>query len=181
MSLPHAILGLLLDHPMTGYDLKLLFDKELNSFWPAQMSQIYRELGNLEAKEWVESRIETQQSRPDRKVYSITPAGRQVFQEWLNRFPASLLSPCRDEFALRIFFGGQSSHDEIQFQLRRFIREKQSETATYSLLEKKLQLAGKKNLDQAMFRRMTIRRSNIVAEALILWAEDCLEELGQKA
>lgn len=181
MSLPHAILGLLLDRPMTGYDLKLLFDKELNSFWPAQMSQIYRELGNLEAKEWVDSRIEVQESRPDRKVYSITAVGKQVFQEWMNRFPKSLLSPCRDEFALRVFLGARSSRDEMQFQLRRFIREKQSEVATFTLLEKNYETMAKKNTDQAMYRRMTMRRSNIVAEALILWAEDCLEELEKKA
>ena len=144
MSLPHAILGLLMDRPMTGYDLKLLFDKELNSFWPAQMSQIYRELGNLEAKEWVDSRIEVQESRPDRKVYSITAAGKQVFAEWMNRFPKSLLSPCRDEFALRVFLGGRSSRDEMQFQLRRFIREKQSEIATFTLLEKNYETLAKK-------------------------------------
>ena len=181
MSLPHAILGLLMDRSMTGYDLKLLFDKELNSFWPAQMSQIYRELGNLEAKEWVDSRIEVQESRPDRKVYSLTAAGKQVFAEWMNRFPKSLLSPCRDEFALRVFLGGRSSRDEMQFQLRRFIREKQSEIATFTLLEKKYETMAKKNTDQAMYQRMTMRRSNIVAEALILWAEDCLEELEKKA
>lgn len=181
MSLPHAILGLLLDRPMTGYDLKLLFDKELNSFWPAQMSQIYRELGNLEAKEWVDSRIEVQESRPDRKVYSITTPGKQIFAEWMNRFPKSLLSPCRDEFALRVFLGSRSSRDEMQFQLRRFIREKQSEIATFTLLEKNYETMAKKNTDQAMYRRMTMRRSNIVAEALILWAEDCLEELEKKA
>ena len=180
MSLPHAILGLLLDRPMTGYDLKLLFDKELNSFWPAQMSQIYRELGNLEAKEWVDSRIEVQESRPDRKVYSITANGKQIFAEWMNRFPKSLLSPCRDEFALRVFLGSRSSRDEMQFQLRRFIREKQSDIATFTLLEKNYETMAKKNTDQAMYRRMTMRRSNIVAEALILWAEDCLEELEKK-
>ena len=181
MSLPNAILGLLMDRPMTGYDLKLLFDKELNSFWPAQMSQIYRELGNLEAKEWVDSRIEVQESRPDRKVYSITAAGKQVFAEWMNRFPKSLLSPCRDEFALRVFLGSRSVRDEMQFQLRRFIREKQSEIATFTLLEKNYETMAKKNTDQAMYRRMTMRRSNIVAEALILWAEDCLEELEKKS
>jgi hypothetical protein len=45
---------------------------------------------------------------------------------------------------------------------------------------KKLWNFGKKKSDQAMYRRMTMRRSNIVAEALILWAEDCLEELEEK-
>ncbi len=180
MSLPHAILGLLMDHPMTGYDLKLLFDKELNSFWPAQMSQIYRELGTLEAKDWVDSKIEMQETRPDRKVYTVNAAGKQIFAEWMNQFPRSLLSPCRDEFALRVFLGGRSSRDEMKFQLRRFIREKQSEISSYSLLEGKYETMAKKNSDQAMYRKMTVRRANIVAEALVLWAEDCLEELEKK-
>ncbi len=83
------------------------------------MSQIYRELGTLEAKELVDSEIEVQETRPDRKVYTITPAGKQAFLAWLNQFPLSLLSPCRDEFALRVFFGGRSSRDEMKFQLRR--------------------------------------------------------------
>ena len=180
MSLPHALLGLLLDRPMTGYDLKLLFDKDLNSFWPAQMSQIYRELGTLEAKELLDSKIEVQETRPDRKVYSVTAQGKQAFAEWLNHFPVSLLSPSRDEFALRVFFGGRSSREEMQFQLRRFIREKQSEIATFTMLERNMETMAKRKPEQAMYRRMTMRRSNIVAEALVLWAEDCLEELEKK-
>ncbi len=31
-----------------------------------------------------------------------------------------------------------------------------------------------------MYRKMTMRRSNIIAEALVLWAEDCLDELEKK-
>lgn len=177
MSLQHALLGLLMDRPMTGYDLKLLFDKELNSFWPAQMSQIYRELGTLEAKDLLDSRIEVQETRPDRKVYSVTPEGKQVFADWMNRFPQSLLSPSRDEFALRVFLGARSTRDEMQFQLRRFIREKQNDIATFSMLEQNSGQGTKKNSEAAMYRKMTLRRSNIVAEALVLWAEDCLEEL----
>jgi hypothetical protein len=91
------------------------------------------------------------------------------------------MSPCRDEFALRVFLGGGTSRDELQFQLKRFIREKQREIATYTLLEKQYEKKAKKNTDQAMRRRMTMRRSNIVAEALVLWAADCLEELEKKA
>ena len=75
----------------------------------------------------------------------------------------------------------RTTRDEMQFQFRRFIREKQSEIATYTLLEKNYETMAKKNTDQAMYRRMTMRRSNIVAEALVLWAEDCLEELDKKA
>ena len=125
----------------------------------------------------MDSKIEVQETRPDRKVYTITAAGKQVFGEWMNRFPSSLLSPSRDEFALRVFLGSRSSRDEMKFQLRRFIREKQTEISTFTLLERNYETAAKKNSEQAMYRRMTMRRSNIVAEALVLWAEDCLEEL----
>ena len=78
---------------------------------------------------------------------------------------------------MRVFLGSRSSRDEMKFQLRRFIREKQTEISTFTLLERNYETAAKKNSEQAMYRRMTMRRSNIVAEALVLWAEDCLEEL----
>ena len=48
MSLENALLGLLNHRPMTGYDLKRIFDDPMEFFWVAQMSQIYRELNKLE-------------------------------------------------------------------------------------------------------------------------------------
>ena len=180
MSLSYAILGLLSDRPMTGYDLKLLFDKELNSFWPAHMSQIYQELLKLEEKEWLESRIERQKSRPDRKVYEITASGTQAYNNWINQYPSSLLSPCRDEFALRIFLGSGASREELQFQLRRFIHEKNCEVTTYAFLEKKYEKMAKKNKDQYVLRQMVLRRSHMVAEALVIWASDCLGKMEKK-
>ncbi len=51
--LKHGILGLLNYHPMTGYEIMLVFRDSLRFFWSAQTSQIYRELQTLEAKGWV--------------------------------------------------------------------------------------------------------------------------------
>lgn len=172
MSLSYAILGLLSEHPMTGYDLKLLFDKELNSFWPAQLSQIYRELSSLETKGLLKSKMQSQETRPDRRVFSATDAGKRQFTEWIQVFPPSLQSPFRDEFSLRLFFGHHLSRDELQFQIRRYIREKQAEIAALAVLER--------SMGKAMFNRMILRRANIMAEAMILWAEDCLEELERQ-
>lgn len=64
MSLPHAILGLLTYQPMTGYDLKQVFDTSINHFWSAHQSQIYRELAALESKGQVTSQIEPQEGTP---------------------------------------------------------------------------------------------------------------------
>ena len=79
MSLANALLGLLDYRSMTGYDLKKTFDDTIDFFWSAQMSQIYRELNNLEEKGLVKSKIEPQDKRPDRKVYQLTEEGRKTF------------------------------------------------------------------------------------------------------
>ena len=88
--------------------------------------------------------------------------------------------PLRHGVRFHTSFGGRSNREEMKFQLRRFIREKQAEIATLTNLERNYESAAKKNSEQAMYRRMTLRRSNIVAEALVLWAEDCLEELEKQ-
>ena len=60
MSLPYAILGLLEYKPMTGYDLKKIFEESVVNFWAASQSQIYRELDLLEVKGYLKSVIEPQ-------------------------------------------------------------------------------------------------------------------------
>ncbi|MBA3728896.1 MAG: PadR family transcriptional regulator, partial [Actinobacteria bacterium] len=44
MSLRHALLGLLAERPMSGYDLTKVFDSSLAYVWSAKHSQIYPEL-----------------------------------------------------------------------------------------------------------------------------------------
>ena len=45
MSLRHALLGLLAEHPASGYDLLKQFEGSLAFVWPATQSQLYTELG----------------------------------------------------------------------------------------------------------------------------------------
>ena len=47
MSLRHALLGLLAQHPGSGWDLLKRFESSLASVWPATQSQLYTELGKL--------------------------------------------------------------------------------------------------------------------------------------
>jgi DNA-binding PadR family transcriptional regulator len=77
-------LGFLSYKPHSGYDLKAVFDASVQHFWPADQSQIYRTLSRMEKKSWVEGEVIKQEDRPDRKVYHITPAGRNELREWLS-------------------------------------------------------------------------------------------------
>lgn len=111
MSLEYAILGFLNYQPFTGYDLKKLFDTSVRHFWSADQSQIYRTLGKLTADGLAEVEHIEQESRPDRKMYHITPAGRQAFAGWL-RGPFPIDQP-KSAPLVQVFFSGQMSDAEV--------------------------------------------------------------------
>jgi DNA-binding PadR family transcriptional regulator len=117
MSLEHAILGFLNYRPMSGYDLKKMFDNSVRQFWPADQSQIYRTLARLTERGWVEMELVEQTDRPDRKVYHVTEEGCQELHAWLAG-PVPLEEP-RSAPMVQIFFSGLLSNAEIlaKFQL----------------------------------------------------------------
>jgi DNA-binding PadR family transcriptional regulator len=111
MTLEFAILGFLNYSPLTGYDLKKIFDNSIRHFWQADQSQIYRTLARLSDQGFVTVEKVEQTTRPDRKVYSITENGRQEFHRWLT-IPVQLDSP-RSAPLVQVFFSGQLSDEEV--------------------------------------------------------------------
>jgi DNA-binding PadR family transcriptional regulator len=70
-------LGILSRGDATGYEIKKNFEEGgLQHFVEASFGSIYPALSRLTEDGLVSVREEAQQKRPDRKVYSITPAGR---------------------------------------------------------------------------------------------------------
>lgn len=181
MSLPNAILGLLMYTPMTGYDLKTMIDRSINFIWTAHLSQIYRELGVLEEKGLLTSRIEPQEDRPDKKIYSVTEEGEKAFLQWLGKFPAILSTSTRDEFALRIFFGSKLSDEELAFQLERFIREKKEELALLdTVAEIILTQTEKSGMESERFYwNLLLKRGVAMGQVLVKWAEESAAELRE--
>jgi PadR family transcriptional regulator AphA len=180
MNLQYAILGMLTIASMNGYSLKKIFSKSVNYFWPASLSQIYRELGALEKKGLVSSIIEAQEDRPDKRVYSITEAGNQAFLDWLTHFPDELSSVKRDEFSLRIFFGSKLGRVELKKQFERFISDRKKIIQTMAEDKKTIvetTQAIKKVAEQDMCMRFITRRAQLTNELLIQWAEECIQEL----
>ena len=111
MSLEFAILGFLNYKPYTGYDLKKIFDTSIRHFWPADQSQIYRTLARLTENGWAEVEKVPQDDRPDRKVYSITDAGRAELLRWLAGPPP--MGEPRSAPLIQVFFAGQLSDAEV--------------------------------------------------------------------
>ncbi len=109
-TLRYIILGLLGARPMTGYDIKRAFDRALASYWNAGNSQIYTTLKNLSAAKLVEPEVIVQKTRPNRKVYHLTAAGREELDRWLREDVPERFT--KDDFLTKLFFCGETS-DEV--------------------------------------------------------------------
>ncbi|HLH62388.1 MAG TPA: PadR family transcriptional regulator [Ktedonobacteraceae bacterium] len=70
---------------------------------------------------WVEMKREEQESRPDRKVYSITEQGYTALRSWQAQ-PADVFQIC-DELLLKVLFGNFASPNDLARNLRASITE----------------------------------------------------------
>src|SRR5262245_41183426 len=97
-----VVLGLVALQPGSGYDLARLADRSVGYLWTPSRSQIYKVLPQLVADGLAAVERVRQRDRPDKDLYSITPAGQQVLQRWLE---AAEEEPVRDAniFAVKLF------------------------------------------------------------------------------
>ena len=80
-----ALLGLLHDGPMTGWDLMARAADRIGNFWTLTQSQVYRELTRMTERQLV---TVGEPGPRDRKPYTITKAGRAAFAGWVAADPA---------------------------------------------------------------------------------------------
>lgn len=111
MSLRFAALGLLAQHPGSGYDLLKRFEKSMANVWPATQSQLYGELNKLADT----GLIEVADTGPrGRKEYRVTDAGRAELVRWISD-PGDD-PPMRRPDLLRIFLLGElPAHDAREY------------------------------------------------------------------
>ena len=102
MNVKTLCLGSLCLMEGTGYDIKKLFEQAFSHFHSASYGSIYPSLNQLQQDGLIDLRVESGARHPDRKVYSITAAGRRAFiEEIVQAEPTEQL---RSEFLVLIFF-----------------------------------------------------------------------------
>ncbi len=100
----YGILGLLQWRPMHGYEMFQQFERgALGQIVHLEMSQLYAFLKKLNHLAYIESRMETQDTRPPRKIFHLTDAGRSVFSHWLLQ-PVEKPRDIRILFLLKLYF-----------------------------------------------------------------------------
>jgi DNA-binding PadR family transcriptional regulator len=114
MSLRHALLGALADHPRTGYALLKHFEQSLAYAWPASHSQIYPELARLREEGLIE---QTGSGPRNSKTYAVTADGLAEVRRWLRETEPD--RRVRSDAAVRTFFLWLLEVDEARAELAR--------------------------------------------------------------
>jgi DNA-binding PadR family transcriptional regulator len=111
MALRHAVLAALLDGEASGYELAKRFDASVANFWHALPQQLYTELRRLEQERLVRGRAVRQQGRPDKRVFTIAPAGREALRE----FAAAPTRPgaLKEDLVVKVYAAAVADHEVL--------------------------------------------------------------------
>jgi DNA-binding PadR family transcriptional regulator len=158
-STEYALLGSLMSGPRHGYEIMRFFNSELGSTWHISTSQLYILLKKLKDQGLVHSSIEFQETRPSKRVFTLSEEGTETFLRWLHS-PTEHARDIRIEFLTKLFF------------LEHLSLEGASELidAQIGLLEKlRKSMAEEERFENDSFRALVLGFKKATVETWIEW------------
>lgn len=178
----HAILTALLDGEASGYELAKHFDLSVANFWHALPAQLYPELARLEEQGLATSTEVAQDRRPNKRVYTVTDAGRAELRRWLQE--ASKPMSIKDELVLRLRSGADSDPD----LMARALQERRTLAVTKLERYRSAQKDILNGRDEDVFLRssrrvgpyLTLLGGIALEDAHLAWIDTALEAIDQR-
>jgi DNA-binding PadR family transcriptional regulator len=176
MSLTYAILSALVGDPSSGYDLAKRFNPSVEGsvgfFWNASFQQIYRELNRLEEKDWLQAQSVQQESRPDKRIYSITPLGEQQLCQWISE--SEEMSPIKDELLVKLYVGHLVPRQTLLSKLENHRQQHQQRLAIYQEIKHQY-FQDPQALSEALrFQYMTLLRGIHHETGWLSWCDEII-------
>lgn len=178
MALEHAIMTSLAERPGTGYEIGQQFTRSIGHFWSATHQQIYRTLKKLHSDGLVSFEPVAQDGRPDKKVYTLSDAGRQALREWVaTRTPVQHL---RNELGVKLRAAEHGNIDDTIADMRHQRDLHSAQLDLYTRFQKDDYpnpgaLSGRK-LHQYLVLRGGIRAE----EGFIDWCDEVIDALTRQ-
>lgn len=172
MSLRHGLLGLLDQHPATGYELTRAFEEIGEWAWHASHSHIYPELRKMLEAGLIE--IVDEQSR-GRKTYGITGPGREELRRWMLEPTDEVV---RSAAALKLFLLSSLEPDEVRVFLQ--YQVDRAEVRLESLRAQMAEIPEEWRDNPLAFGRLAAERGLRILPAVQDWAQWGLDQLDKK-
>ncbi|HZG02147.1 MAG TPA: PadR family transcriptional regulator [Streptomyces sp.] len=166
MRLP--LLALLAAGPAHGYELKQALEKLLGAAYPQpNIGQIYVTLGRLEKSGLIAGEEVAQSTRPNKRIYRLTDAGREAVRAWFDE-PTD--EPrVRDEFFMKLALAPQSG---LADQITLINKQRRQYLNTMRALSR---LAATEDRDNRV-AQLLIEGAMLHLQADLDWLERCQEE-----
>ena len=174
MALSHTILATLGNDAFSGYDLWKKFTECTNHYWKASQQQVYRELSKLETQGAIASELVSQENRPDKKLYRITPVGKEILTTWIAE-PSDPMA-VREELLVKVLAGHLVSPEVIVRELQRRQQIHSQNLAACKDAEKEMLGDGKlselSNIEKCMY--LTVRRGIRYETEWVEWCKEAI-------
>jgi DNA-binding PadR family transcriptional regulator len=171
MSVRQALLALLEQGPMYGYQLRSEFERRTGSTWPLNVGQVYTTLTRLERDGLV---VESGADAEGHVVYRVTDAGRDEVATWFTT-PVERTQPPRDELAIKLALAVTVPGVDVGSVIQ------QQRTATITALQDytRLKWAKTPDLDDPTDMAWSLVLESLVfaAEAEVRWLDHCESRL----
>ncbi|MER7186961.1 PadR family transcriptional regulator [Streptomyces hyaluromycini] len=184
MALRNAVMAALLEGEASGYDLAKGFDATVANFWTATPQQLYRELERMEAEGLVTARVVEQERRPNKRLFSLTRAGRDAVRAYTAEPPARP-SVVRDELLVKVQCADAGDLDAVRTAVAERMEWATAKLVRYERIRQRL-LAGRS--EEAYFTEaerigpyLTLLRGMSFERENLQWGELALRRLGQRA
>lgn len=160
MSVRHALLALLEEGPMYGYQLRAEFETRTGATWPLNVGQVYTTLARLERDDLVSVDGE---DREGHVVYRITDTGIEAVATWFTS-PVSRTQPPRDELAIKLAIAVTVPGVNVDWVIQ------QQRSATMAALQDYTRL---KRVASDLAWGLVLDSLVFAAEAEIRWLDHC--------
>ena len=168
MSLKYGLLGLLVEEPLHGYEVKNRFEAMLGGTWEVNIGQVYTTLQRLERDGLVRPAGE----RGDRGklLYEISDSGRKALNEWLAQ-PESGPQELREDIYVKLLLAARLANGNLGPLLSRQKRAYLQRLRDLNQLEARARKDGRTDLANL------VRGALLHTEADIKWIDE-LSETG---
>jgi DNA-binding PadR family transcriptional regulator len=167
MSVRQALLALLEQGPMYGYQLRAEFERRTGSTWPLNVGQVYTTLTRLERDGLV---AESGDDGEGHVIYRVTDAGREEVAAWFTT-PVERTQPPRDELAIKLALAVTVPGVDVGTVIQ------QQRSATMAALQDYTRLKRARTGDPAdradMAWSLVLDSLVFAAEAEVRWLDHC--------
>ncbi|MBC7273216.1 MAG: PadR family transcriptional regulator [Streptomyces sp.] len=184
MALRNAVMAALLEGEASGYDLAKGFEASVANFWMATPQQIYRELERMAGEGLVSARVVRQERRPDKRLFSLTDAGRAAVRAYVAEVPTKPTA-LRDELMVKVQCADVGDIDAVRAAIAERVEWATAKLARFERMRARL-LAGRSEDEffataERVGPYLTLLGGIAFARENQRWGELALRRLEQRA